>query len=56
MKSILGRKVTWLILLMVWNNLCQQIEVLPNVVLQKKTIENDGYEAVQVDMKILEQI
>ena len=24
------------------------IEVLPNVVLQKKTVENDGYEALQV--------
>ena len=24
------------------------IEVTPNVVLQKKTIENDGYEAVQL--------
>lgn len=31
------------------------VEVLPNVVLQKKTIENDGYEAIQIGYEDLRE-
>ena len=50
MKAIVGRKVG---MTQVFATDGQQyavtvVEVLPNVVLQKKTIEKDGYEALQV--------
>ncbi|HHU28456.1 TPA: 50S ribosomal protein L3 [bacterium] len=50
MKSILGRKVGMTQVFATDGTAIPVtvIEVLPNVVLQKKTIENDGYEAVQV--------
>jgi large subunit ribosomal protein L3 len=50
MKSILGRKVGMTQVFTVEGNVVPVtvVEVLPNVVLQKKTIENDGYEALQV--------
>lgn len=50
MKSILGRKVGMTQVFTTTGEVCPVtvVEVLPNVVLQKKTLENDGYEALQV--------
>lgn len=50
MKSILGRKVGMTQVFTVQGNVVPVtvVEVLPNIVLQKKTVENDGYEALQV--------
>ena len=50
MKSILGRKVGMTQVFTTTGEVVPVtvVEVLPNVVLQKKTVENDGYEALQV--------
>ena len=50
MKSILGRKAGMTQVFTTDGVMVPVtvIEVLPNVVLQKKTVENDGYEALQV--------
>ena len=50
MKSILGRKVGMTQVFTTEGAMIPVtvVEVLPNVVLQKKTIEKDGYEALQV--------
>ena len=50
MKGILGRKLGMTQVFTIEGNLIPVtvVEVQPNVVLQKKTIENDGYEAVQL--------
>jgi large subunit ribosomal protein L3 len=50
MKSIIGRKVGMTQVFATDGTAIPVtvIEVLPNVVLQRKTIENDGYEAVQI--------
>ena len=50
MKSILGRKAGMTQVFTTEGVMVPVtvIEVLPNVVLQKKTVENDGYEALQV--------
>ena len=52
-KGILGTKIG---MTQIFNDLGQLIPLTieicePNVVLQKKTIENDGYEAVQLGFK-----
>ena len=57
MKAILGRKVGMTQVFATDGTILPVtvIEVLPNVVMQKKTIENDGYEAIQVgfgDVKV----
>lgn len=56
MKGLIGRKVGMTQVFLTDGSLVPVtvVEVLPNVVLQKKTTENDGYEAVQlgvVDVK-----
>lgn len=56
MKGLIGRKLGMTQVFLTDGTLVPVtvVEVLPNVVLQKKTIENDGYEAVQlgtVDIK-----
>ena len=58
MKSIIGRKVgmTQVFATDGTSIPVTVIEVLPNVVLQKKTIENDGYEAVQVVYEDIREI
>ena len=50
MKSILGRKVGMTQVFTTEGAMIPVtvVEVLPNVVLQKKTVEKDGYEALQV--------
>lgn len=50
MKSIIGRKIGMTSVFTIDGKALpvSVIEVLPNVVLQKKTIEKDGYEALQV--------
>ena len=50
MKAILGRKVGMTQVFATDGTILPVtvIEVLPNVVMQKKTLENDGYEAVQL--------
>ena len=50
MKAILGRKVGMTQVFATDGTILPVtvIEVLPNVVVQKKTLENDGYEAVQL--------
>ncbi len=50
MKGILGRKLGMTQVFTVDGDLIpvSVVEATPNVVLQKKTIENDGYEAIQV--------
>lgn len=50
MKSILGRKIGMTQVFTTEGTMIPVtvVEVLPNVVLQKKTIEKDGYEALQV--------
>ena len=50
MKSILGRKVGMTQVFTTEGTMIPVtvVEVLPNVVLQKKTVEKDGYEALQV--------
>lgn len=50
MKSILGRKVGMTQVFTTEGTMIPVtvVEVLPNVVLQKKTIEKDGYEALQI--------
>ena len=50
MKAILGRKVGMTQVFTTEGELIPVtvLEVLPNIVLQKKTIENDGYEALQL--------
>ena len=50
MKSILGRKAGMTQVFTTDGVMVPVtvIEVLPNVVLQKKTVETDGYEALQV--------
>ena len=50
MKSIIGRKIG-MTSVFTEEGLTYPVtvvEVLPNVVLQKKTVEKDGYEALQV--------
>ena len=53
MKAILGRKVGMTQVFTTDGEMIPVtvIEVLPNVVLQKKTLENDGYEAVQLGIE-----
>ncbi len=53
MKAILGRKVGMTQVFATDGTTIPVtvVEVLPNVVLQKKTIENDGYEALQVGIE-----
>ena len=48
MKGILGRKLGMTQVFTTYGVLIPVtvVEALPNVVLQKKTLENDGYEAV----------
>ena len=50
MKGILGRKLGMTQVFTTDGVLIPVtvVEALPNVVLQKKTLENDGYEAVQL--------
>ncbi len=50
MKSIIGRKIGMTSVFATDGTMypVSVIEVLPNVVTQKKTVENDGYEALQV--------
>lgn len=50
MKAILGRKVGMTQVFATDGTIypVTVVEVLPNVVMQKKTLENDGYEAVQL--------
>ena len=50
MKAILGRKVGMTQVFATDGTLIPVtvVEVLPNVVLQKRTLEKDGYEAVQL--------
>ena len=52
MKGLLGRKLGMTQVFTVDGTLVPVtvVEVSPNVVLQKKTIENDGYEAVQLGL------
>ena len=53
MKAILGRKVGMTQVFATDGTILPVtvIEVLPNTVMQKKTIENDGYEAVQLGIE-----
>lgn len=53
MKAILGRKVGMTQVFATDGTILPVtvIEVLPNVVMQKKTVENDGYEAVQLGIE-----
>lgn len=53
MKAILGRKVGMTQVFATDGTILPVtvVEVLPNVVLQKKTLENDGYEAVQLGLE-----
>ena len=53
-KGILGKKVGMTQVFTTSGELIPVtvIEVTPNVVLQKKTVETDGYEAVKSDMVI----
>ena len=50
MKSIIGRKIGMTSVFTEEGSTypVTVVEVLPNVVLQKKTVEKDGYEALQV--------
>ena len=50
MKAILGRKVGMTQVFATDGTMLPVtvIEVLPNTVMQKKTLENDGYEAIQL--------
>lgn len=50
MKGLIGRKVGMTQVFLEDGKLIPVtvVEVLPNVVLQKKTVENDGYQAIQV--------
>lgn len=50
MKGLIGRKLGMTQVFLTDGTLVPVtvVEVLPNVVLQKKTVENDGYEAVQL--------
>ena len=53
MKAILGRKVGMTQVFATDGTILPVtvIEVLPNVVMQKKTLEKDGYEAVQLGIE-----
>ncbi len=57
MKGILGRKLGMTQVFTTDGVLIPVtvVEALPNVVLQKKTLENDGYEAVQLDEDLSEK-
>lgn len=50
MKEIIGRKIGMTSVFATDGTMypVTVIEVLPNVVTQKKTVENDGYEALQI--------
>ncbi len=54
MKEIIGRKVGMTSVFATDGTMypVTVIEVLPNVILQKKTKEKDGYEALQVAIEI----
>ena len=53
MKSIIGRKIGMTSVFATDGTMypVSVVEVLPNVVIQKKTVENDGYEALQVALE-----
>ncbi|MBQ2022981.1 MAG: 50S ribosomal protein L3, partial [Lachnospiraceae bacterium] len=53
MKAILGRKVGMTQVFATDGTTIPVtvVEVLPNIVLQKKTVENDGYDALQVGIE-----
>lgn len=53
MKSIIGRKIGMTSVFAVDGTVypVSVIEVLPNVIIQKKTVEKDGYEALQVGLE-----
>lgn len=57
MKGILGRKLGMTQVFTTYGVLIPVtvVEALPNVVLQKKTLENDGYEAVQLGFEDLSE-
>ena len=57
MKGILGRKLGMTQVFTTDGVLIPVtvVEALPNVVLQKKTLENDGYEAVQLGFEDLSE-